>query len=780
MMPSFLPGRLLWLGLLLLSFASQAEPITPFLDAAEFVRLRAQLWRTPASPRRVNLLLVLSTDLLAHHDDTSLPLDSAATYAQQAYALSNKLNYPDGRINSLYHLGWFHVSSGLDTLGPGLIRQGIALSQRLGRRRLKAFGWYYLADGYSRSPADLPAKIATYQRARSLFHQLTDQQDEAYLLKRIADMHQVQGHPEQAIPELLEVLAIYRRAGHRELYYTYDLLASCYRHLNDLKEALSYSLVALEGVQATADTSSIARFYERLAAIAFELKQYSEARQYFQKALNNSRRNHEVLQAVNSAGAIGFILLAQGKGPEAIRFFTQATQAYVSGPPQVTRCIAYYLGGLHARLGHYALSERYYAQMLAYLATGKAEDWEKLSSYHSIGKLYVLTGRYREASAYLQQALALSQHLGGVLNTAELHRLLFKADSAQGRFPAAIAHYQQYKLLTDSIFNEKKHKQLAMLQIQYATKKKEQNIALLTKQNQVQMARLQQQQAQRNAVIVAALLLALVLVLGYNRYRLKQRTTQLLQAQQQEIHHKNEVLELLVNDKQHLLDEKENLLEEKEELLHEKDWMLKEIHHRVKNNLQVVSSLLNTQADYLRDPAALAALRESQNRVQAMALVHQKLYQSDSLALVNMQEYIQEITEHLLESFDCLGTVREQLDVAPVELDVALATPLGLIINEAITNALKHAFPPGRAGALTISLQPVGAHRYELRVADDGVGLPAGFDAARSQSLGLTMITGLSKQINGALAIASAGPGVQITLQFEVARKPVRMEMALT
>ena len=270
----------------------------------------------------------------------------------------------------------------------------------------------------------------------------------------------------------------------------------------------------------------------------------------------------------------------------------------------------------------------------------------------------------------------------------------------------------------------------------------------------------------------------MLLGLGYNRYRLKQRATRLLQAQQQEIHRKNAALEQLVGEKQTLLDDKEALLEEKVDLLQEKDWMLKEIHHRVKNNLQIVSSLLNTQADYLRDPAALAALRESQNRVQAMALVHQKLYQSDSVALVNMPEYIQEITERLLESFDCLGTVRERLDVALVELEVALATPLGLILNEAITNALKHAFPRGQQGTLTISLQPIGEQRYELRIADDGVGLPAGFEAARSQSLGLTMIIGLSKQLNGVLHIASSGPGVQLTLQFEMAHKSVRAEGA--
>jgi two-component sensor histidine kinase len=114
-----------------------------------------------------------------------------------------------------------------------------------------------------------------------------------------------------------------------------------------------------------------------------------------------------------------------------------------------------------------------------------------------------------------------------------------------------------------------------------------------------------------------------------------------------------------------------------------------------------------------------------------------------------------------------------------VELDVALATPLALIINEAITNALKHAFPQQRPGTLTIRLQPLGAPRYELLIADNGVGFPPGFDAARSQSLGLTMLQGLSKQLDGVLAISAAGPGVQLTLHFEVTRRHARANSAL-
>jgi two-component sensor histidine kinase len=753
---SYLPNRLVWLGLLLLSFASRAEPLTPTLSAAEFSRLRAQLWRTPASPRRVGLLLELSTNLLNQHDERSIPLDSAANYAQEAYVLSTKLNYPDGRINSLYHLGWFWSSSGLDTLGPGIIRRGIALSQRLGRRRLEAFGWYHLAECYPRTPADLPAKIATYQRARIAFRQVPDNLSEAYLLKCIADMHQVQGHPEQAIPELLEVLAIYRRAGHRKLHYTYDLLSSSYRSLGDYKEALRYGVAMLESLRATADTSNIGGFYQQLGIISTEVKQYPAAIGYFQKALVHYQRTNDAQRIATTAGAIATILLKQGNGQEALRFFTRTTQDYKGGEPRVIMRRNFYLAGIYLRLRDYPRSAPYCAKVQDFMEHHESDDNEKMSMCQLLGEFYYATQRYHEASQYLQQALTLDTRFGNLAKAIEVQKLLFRVDSAQGHFPAAIAHYQQYKQLTDSVFNEKKNKQLATLQIQYDTRKKEQNIALLTKQAQMQQASLREREFQRNALVVGTLLLAGLLGLGLNRYRLKQRATLLLEAQQAEINRQNASL-------QHLLTEK--------------DWMLKEIHHRVKNNLEVISSLLETQSDYLRDPSALIALREGQNRVHAMGLIHQKLYQSHSLSVVDMTAYIREIAEHLVESFDCQDTVQLHLNVAPIELDVTLATPLGLIINEALTNALKYAWPRPQPGNIRIGLTKMAAQHLQLVIEDDGAGFPAGFDMENGRTMGLTIMRGLSGQLDGRLRITQT-PGVRVSLEFEVATSamPARIE----
>jgi two-component sensor histidine kinase len=456
------------------------------------------------------------------------------------------------------------------------------------------------------------------------------------------------------------------------------------------------------------------------------------------------------------AGEMARLLAAQHKPAEALASFRAYVRAYPAHDQRNRLYQAMYLADCYLALKQYERAEHYYLQLLTLTKSGIGDDITKSGIYRIIGQFYLLTKQYDKARLYLSQALHVSLHSGYLLRVAEIHLWLFRADSAQARFPAAIAHYQRYKALTDSVFNEAKNKQLASLQIQYDTRKKEQNIALLTKQTLLQQSSLRAKDAQRNALLGGAVLLAMLLGLGYNRYRLKQRSNQLLEAQQREINQQNQSLQ--------------HLLGEKEELLAEKDWMLKEIHHRVKNNLQVISSLLDTQSDYLRDPAALAAIREGQNRVRAMALIHQKLYQSTQLAGVNMAEYVREITEYLLGAFDRRATVQVQLAVAPVELDVTLATPIGLIINEALTNILKYAFPTPRRGTIAIALAEVGPQRYQLTIADDGVGFPAGFSPEDSHTMGLTIMQGLSQQIDGVLHITQAD-GVRISLEFEVAAK---------
>jgi two-component sensor histidine kinase/tetratricopeptide (TPR) repeat protein len=758
--------RLLLLLLLATSLPGRAEPLYPLLSRTAVDSLHALLRQPRQDTNRVNALLCLSHDLLTKQEELNTPLASAYAYARQALALSQALGFGRGCIGSQYALGRLLPYRHQAAQGQALLRQALARSQQQGQRRLTADGWYYLAMAYARTEAEMPARLHCLQQARAAYRQLPSRAHEAFTLKTIADMHLLQGKEMQCRQELLQVVALYRAIGYRRLHYTFDLLVGVNKKLGNYPEALRYGLAALESAQATHDDALLAYFYARLASIYLELTQPAKALAYYRGGLASAHAERNTFFVIANARGITQLLINHHQPQQALAFFLREIRAFPPTDYFTQFRAAVCLADCYAATGDYAQAEKQGLLLIHLLETGQvyADNYsEQLTGYLAISKVYVAARQYAKARPYLTQALALEARSHQLINTTTTHLLFFKVDSAQGKLPAAIWHYQRYKALNDSVVSEAKNKLLASLQIQYDTKKKEHDIALLTKQTLLQRSSLRQKDFQRNALLAGAVLLTLLLGLGYNRYRLKQRSNRLLEAQQREINQQNQLLQ--------------RLLHEKEELLTEKDWMLKEIHHRVKNNLQIISSLLDTQADYLHDPAARAAIREGQNRVHAMALIHQKLYQSAQVLAVNMADYLREITDQLLDSFDCRARVRVRLAVVPVALPVPLATPIGLLINEALTNALKYAFPAPRRGTIDVALAERGPGQYALLIADDGVGLPPGFVLADNRTMGLTIMQGLSEQIDGELRITEAG-GVRISLAFAGASPAPPPDMA--
>jgi PAS domain S-box-containing protein len=188
--------------------------------------------------------------------------------------------------------------------------------------------------------------------------------------------------------------------------------------------------------------------------------------------------------------------------------------------------------------------------------------------------------------------------------------------------------------------------------------------------------------------------------------------------------------------------------------LKEKGALLKEVHHRVKNNLQVITSLLRLEARRVENPGTRIVLRDMQNRVHAMAALHERLYRSNSFAEIEIGPYIGQLVEQLVRSVaPNPEKITIQQDVASVRLGLDQAVPCGLLVTELVSNALKHAFPEGRKGTLLIELRSVDEKHLALRVCDDGIGLPEDFETRRKESLGLQLATDLSRQIGGTLEI---------------------------
>lgn len=189
--------------------------------------------------------------------------------------------------------------------------------------------------------------------------------------------------------------------------------------------------------------------------------------------------------------------------------------------------------------------------------------------------------------------------------------------------------------------------------------------------------------------------------------------------------------------------------------LKEKETLLKEIHHRVKNNLQVIYSMLNLQSNYIKDQKVLTMFKESQNRIKTMALIHEKLYRSKNLGDIKFTDYMKNLIENLFNSYNAsYNNVHTKTEIEEdLLLNIDIAVPCGLILNELISNALKHAFKDRSSGNIEIVLKKIDGNDYMIRFSDDGVGLPQDIDVKRSKTLGLKLISALTSQLKGTVSV---------------------------
>lgn len=259
-------------------------------------------------------------------------------------------------------------------------------------------------------------------------------------------------------------------------------------------------------------------------------------------------------------------------------------------------------------------------------------------------------------------------------------------------------------------------------------------------------------------MFINIILVLIIAGLLYSRYRIKRQSKLLLEENRRELDQKNIYLETL-NTQQ-------------EKLLKEKEWLIKEVHHRVKNNLQMVTSLLYSQSVYSENEATKRALNDSLHRMHAMSLIHQKLYEDQNTSVIAMPGYVEDLINYLHNSFDIDDRINFEQHIDLLYLDVSQAIPLGLIITESIVNAIKYAFLNGQKGVVSIVLHRKEAGALLLKISDNGIGLPAAPNQMGRNSLGLELMQGLTKQLNGNFKIENIN-GVHITVSFTIAKNEI-------
>ena len=621
--------------------------------------------------------------------------------------------------------------------------------------------WMKVALGYSiYSEKELAQRIACYEQAVPLYRKALNRKKEADALQILGDCHNHQGSLAPAEAELLQALAIYKEIGYAALQGIYDLLGNVNGQKAHYDVALKYGFLAVRTAEVQQDSSlQLCTIYNRLGLTLYHLSEYNKALIYFKKSLGVAYKWEDTASILTLVPNVASAYWRLGLPERAIGILTSTEKRYPLSYDEDRITFAAGLCISYVSLGHYDEANVYVRKLLNLSSRFDRYNYIQDVVYVALLNYYQAIRDYAHLRYYARVYEEYCRHGGYAYELLNDYAYLFRADSALGDFPAAIEYYQQYKLLQDSLYGEEKSHQITQLQMQYEAEHKdhdlqlkEKSIQLLKREGLLQRSALDRARLEGNVIIGGAAMLVLMLVLGYNRYQLKQRINRDLTLQQQEISLQHQSLHILVNRQRKLVAEKE--------------WLIREIHHRAKDNLQIIVRLLNAQAANVDDRSAQAAIRESRHRMQAVSLIHQKLYQEESAAALNMDIYIRELVAYFKDSFDGLHQISFDLHITNVYLEVYQAVPIGLILNEAITNACKYAFPSGREGVVTVGLSYIAENYLLLSVKDNGVGLPNDFGIRKRASMGIILMETLTEQLEGNLSVTNKD-GVSVVVIFK-------------
>tara|TARA_R110002051_G_scaffold91370_2_gene160691 strand:+ start:9301 stop:11259 length:1959 start_codon:yes stop_codon:yes gene_type:complete len=346
-----------------------------------------------------------------------------------------------------------------------------------------------------------------------------------------------------------------------------------------------------------------------------------------------------------------------------------------------------------------------------------------MRSWLAVGKMQNMKGNYKEAIDGLKKSILIAtKDFGDAYYLSDAYKELGSAYAEQQDYKSAFNSLSKYDSLKNEIFTAEADQRISQLRTEFDVAKKESTIAL-------QKIQIKKQKSRQQLMIIIAVLLLLLLLLAYKAISNNSKKNKLLQ--------------------------KKNL---------EKEFLLKEIHHRVKNNLEIVSSLLSLQTSLIDDPKILNAMEQTQNRVHSMGMIHQKLYLGEKLATIEMKDYFNNLSDYIVHSFGKNEEVNIIIRMDPLELDIDMAIPIGLIANELITNSLKYAFPNNRKGTIQLTMSK-NHGLFVLEVSDDGIGI-SNRSNNKGTGFGTHLVNLLVKQLDGKMVLLT-DQGTSINIQFQ-------------
>ena len=588
---------------------------------------------------------------------------------------------------------------------------------------------------------NVDSSIVLANQALQLARHTNNLRQQARALKNIGISYDIKGNTDSAVFFLNRALAIALENNfHPSQANILTDIANAYYAAGNYELAIRNHFAALKLREGYGEKKFIAQSYNNIALVYRARKDYANALRYNQLSLQIKQVLNNQQGIVNSYINIGACYQYM-KQYDSAMLYAQLVTKHAFVPQDIHEGQINYASALQG-LGRYAAAKKIMLEVLPGL--NKAEEQASFISCHQgLGMIALAQAQPDTALYWVNTGLAYAMRYNDREAVATFYKLAAGCFEAKKDYPNAYLYSNYYHGLQDSLLNEENLRQINEMNAVYDKEKQQQQIGNLTTQVETTQATAQQNERQRNMYIIASLVL---LVLA------------------------GAVLVAYANNR------KKNLLLAKQKALievalKEKEVLMKEIHHRVKNNLQVVTSLLNLQSHYISDEKAYSAVQAGRNRVQSMSLIHQFLYrEASNLTSIKIKDYITELMSHLDDTYTKEGqTIDVLLNVDDVELDIDTVVPVGLIINELVTNAYKYAFVGRAQGTIRVTFVHHGSNGgFLLRVADNGSGMTQTTTGKNGHSFGYRMINAFTEKLQGHLTTdVQEGTTVSITIPYE-------------
>jgi two-component system, sensor histidine kinase PdtaS len=714
-------------------------------SAADSAIFQTSLAASRSDSERINYQLEIAEYSIRKPGSFKADLDNARMWINRSKEMNEKLKSKEAAGHILLEEGYLQQEYGPSPEGRQIITKAISLLKDGSDKCLLATAYKALAYYYNlNNPQELPQKIELFKQSAMVFRQCGNMMKTAAVTQHLAELYINEANFPPAVKAVNESLSIYDSIHYPKVQGLYDLLGNIYFEQADYDNALKYELKALDISNHQKDsTMQFCETNNHLGLIYYQLEQMREAIAYFKDALIIARKHNDIKNILEVSVNIvnSYVKLHDLK--DALNILDANSDSYrnVEDAKKLTIDDSYV--SVLTKLHQFARAHSYAEEILHLVNPATIDKYDLANAYHALIGYYFAIKNYNKELEFLLKNEKLADEMASPATKAGNLALWYKMDSAQGDCKNAFVHLLEYKALGDSIFNEKKSRQVAQIRIEYETQQKEneirlksQDIQILTQNAKLAQAQLRDARLSRNMTLAAILLVIFILGMQYRRYLQKQK------------------INLLITNKNIAL----------QKLVEEKEWLLKEVNHRVKNNLHTIICLLESQASFLQNDA-LKAIESSQHRIYAMSLIHQKLYQSNDARAIDMAGYLHEFIMYLKESFGSPLHINFQQEIESIQLDISQAIPLALIVNESVTNAMKYAFPQARPGVIKVALLQH-EDSVRLNVQDNGIGMPQDISSDKPTSLGLLLIKGLTDDLKGAVQFLTES-GTSVIVLFK-------------